>query len=388
MKNSNAGEERRPEISIIMPVYNGERYLREAVESVIAQGFTEWELILVNDCSTDGTPAVMEEYLSRDDRIRVIRNETNQKLPRSLNIGFAQAKGRYFTWSSDDNRYMPQALEKMYQYLELHQDTGLVFANMDYIDETGKKTGSVSRNAEEIWSSNCVGACFLYRREVAETVGGYDADLFLVEDYDYWLRIAKCYPIAHLPQCLYEYRNHGTSLTQTRADKIESQLYRLRCRELDVLLSRAGEKDKETLFIGMWRQDERRKEWLENKFFGEKGLPQSLRWIERKKTIDKNKKIILFGAGVFGKKALGYFGEERVDFYADNNTKMVGSLVNGKEVISFEQMKEIGDIYQIVISVDAGKIPALAGQLEGNGMTDYGIYLENINYHTMEEDQQ
>lgn len=377
----------RPEISIVMPVYNGERYLREAVESIIAQDFEEWELILVNDCSTDGTSAVMEEYQSRDGRIRVIHNETNQKLPRSLNIGFTQARGNYFTWTSDDNRYKPQALEKMYQYLELHQDTGLVFADMDYIDETGAKTGAVSRNAEEIWSSNCVGACFLYRREVAETVGGYDADLFLVEDYDYWLRIAKCYPVAHLPQCLYEYRNHGTSLTQTRAEKIERQLYRLRCGELDVLLSHAGECEKESLFIGMWRQDEQRKEWLEKKFFGEKGLPKPLQWIERKRIMDENKKIILFGAGVFGKKALGYFGEERVAYYADNNTEMTGNLVNGIEVLSFSQLKANADKYQIVISVDTGKIPVLAAQLEGNGITGYGIYLENTNYHTTEEGQ-
>lgn len=370
----------RPEISIVMPVYNGERYLREAVESIIAQDFEEWELILVNDCSTDGTSAVMEEYQSRDGRIRVIHNETNQKLPRSLNIGFTQARGNYFTWTSDDNRYKPQALEKMYRYLELHQDTGLVFADMDYIDETGAKTGAVSRNAEEIWSSNCVGACFLYRREVAETVGGYDADLFLVEDYDYWLRIAKCCPVVHLPQCLYEYRNHGTSLTQTRAENIERQLYRLRCRELDVLLSHAGEREKESLFIGMWRQDEQRKDWLEKKFFGEKGLPQSLRWIERKKTMDENKKIILFGAGAFGSKALDYFGEDRVAYYADNNVAMVGSQVNGKEVVSFEQMKEMGDAYQIVISVDARKIPALAAQLEENGMTEYAAYLELVNH--------
>ena len=370
----------RPEISIVMPVYNGERYLREAVESIIAQDFEEWELILVNDCSTDGTPAVMEEYQSRDKRIRVIHNEKNQKLPRSLNIGFAQAKGCYFTWTSDDNRYKPQALGTMYQYLELHQDAGLVFADMDYIDETGAKIGSVSRNAEEIWSSNCVGACFLYRREVAENVGGYVADLFLVEDYDYWLRIAKRFSIAHLPQCLYEYRNHGTSLTQTKAEKIERQLYRLRCRELDVMLSRAGERERESLFIGMWRQDEQRKDWLKGKFFGEKGLPKSLQWIERKKIMDENKKIILFGAGAFGRKALDYFGEERVAYYADNNAAMAGSQVNGKEVISFEQMKEMGDAYQIVISVDARKIPALAAQMEENGMTDYVTYLELVNH--------
>ena len=156
----------RPEISIVMPVYNGERYLREAVESIIAQDFEEWELILVNDCSTDGTPAVMEEYQSRDKRIRVIHNEKNQKLPRSLNIGFAQAKGCYFTWTSDDNRYKPQALGTMYQYLELHQDAGLVFADMDYIDETGATVSAPAFCTDVRWQkmwADMMRICFWWK---------------------------------------------------------------------------------------------------------------------------------------------------------------------------------------------------------------------------------
>lgn len=380
MEDSRARKEDGPEISIVMPVYNGERYLREALDSIIGQIFTEWELLLVNDCSTDATPAIMEEYRAKDGRIRIIHNETNQKLPRSLNIGFNHAEGRYFSWTSDDNRYKPQALFEMFRYMETHEDVGLVFADMDYIDKDGEKTGFISREAEEIWASNCVGACFLYRREAAKIVGGYDADLFLVEDYDYWLRIAKRYPVEHLPRCLYEYRNHGGSLTQTRAEKIERQLYRLRCRELDVLLSRAGEREKEALFIGMWQQNRQSTEWLKKKFFWEKGLPKPLQWIERKKTMDEGKKIILFGAGVFGKKALAYFGEDRVTYYADNNTALAGSLINGKEVLTFSQLKEKKDEYQIVICVDARKIPTLALQLEENGITEYVTYLEMVNH--------
>lgn len=372
--------ERAPAVSIVMPVYNGEKYLREAVDSVLWQTFDDWELILVNDCSTDATPVIMEEYQAKDGRIRVIHNETNQKLPRSLNIGFDHARGRCFTWTSDDNRYKPQALSEMFSYLEGHGDIGLVYADMDYIDETGKRTGSVSREEKEIYSSNCIGACFLYRREVARAVGGYDADFFLVEDYDYWLRIAKRYPIAHLSQCLYEYRNHGRSLTQTKAEKIERQLYRLRCRDLDFLLSRAEEREKESLFIDMWHQDTDKKPDLKEKFFGKKGLPKSLGWIEREEKMDESKKIILFGAGDFGKKALDYFGQDRVAYYADNNPALAGSTINGKEVISFERMKEIQNDYQIVISVDARKIPILAGQLEKNGIAEYTTYLELVNH--------
>ncbi len=134
MNTDKAEKEKAPVVSIVMPVFNGEKYLREAVDSVLRQNFADWKLILVNDCSTDATPVIMEEYQAKDGRIRIIHNETNQKLPRSLNIGFDHARGRYFTWTSDDNRYKPQALSEMFSHLEGNADIGLVYADMDYID--------------------------------------------------------------------------------------------------------------------------------------------------------------------------------------------------------------------------------------------------------------
>lgn len=380
MENDYISQKSRPEISIVMPVYNGETYLREAVESILAQTFTDWELIFVDDCSVDSSPAIMKEYKLKDERIRVIRNETNQKLPRSLNIGFAQARGKYYTWTSDDNRYKPCALEEMRNFFETHGESSFVYADMDFINESGKVTGHLSRSENEIYSCNPVGACFLYRSDAARRVGGYDADMFLVEDYDYWLRFARNYGIDHLAKYLYEYRQHGKSLTQKREREIARQLERLRYRELDFLLANADSCEKEHLFWDMWRQDGSVKEYLKERFFGKKGLPRSLRWIERKRKMDENKKIILFGAGAFGKKALDYFGADRVACYLDNNAAMAGSVVNGKKVISFAQFLKIRDEYQTVISVDARKVPALAAQLEENGVTEYVTYLELVNH--------
>ena len=104
-----------------------------------------------------------------------------------------------------------------------------------------------------------------------------------------------------------------------------------------------------------------------------------MRWIERERKLDKSKKIILFGAGAYGKKALNYFGEDNVICYTDNSTEIVGSMVNGKEVISLNKLKEIWREYQIVISVDGRKTIDLAKQLEENGISDYAIYLEYYN---------
>ncbi len=77
-----------PKVSIVLPTYNGEKYIRESVESIINQSFTDWELIIVDDCSTDHTAMIVDQYASEDFRIKVIHNKKNQKLPQSLNIGF------------------------------------------------------------------------------------------------------------------------------------------------------------------------------------------------------------------------------------------------------------------------------------------------------------
>ncbi len=377
-----AGKEKwnHPLVSIVMPVYNGEKYLRESIDSVTGQSFSDWELILVDDCSTDDTAVIMDACQKQDGRIQVIHNEINLKLPGSLNIGFARARGKYFTWTSDDNRYLPGALCEMVEYLETDREAGLVYADMDYIDENGEKTGSVSREVKELYGNDCVGACFLYRREAAEAIGEYDTGMFLVEDYDYWLRIAKCYPIGHLPRQLYQYRNHGESLTQTKAEKIERQLYRLRCRELEFLLSRAEGQERESLYLEMCWQEPGKKEILQKKFFGGRGLPKALRWTERENRMDESKKIILFGAGVFGRKALDYFGSDKIAYFADNNAEIVGTQVCGKEVISFERMKVMQEDYQIVVSVDARKLPVLTAQLEENNVTGYEVYLELVHH--------
>lgn len=358
-------------ISIVLPTYNGEKYLRKSIESVLNQTYQNWELILVNDCSTDDSPAIMQKYENKDPRIKVINNIENQKLPKSLNIGFAVATGDYFTWTSDDNRYKPQALEQMMNFLEDKPKAGLVYADMDFIDEAGNKTGEVSLDVENMYYNNCIGACFLYRADVAKDVGGYNPDWFLVEDYEYWLRIAEKYGVFHLPLNLYEYRFHSASLTEKRARQISEQLNKLRTEKLDLILERIQENQKAGLFVDMCTRDRELFPLLKSKFYGKKAFPDDLRWLERERTLQPNKQIILFGSGKNGKKALSYIGNDKVAFFADNNQNSVGKKMEGKEVISFERLKQIYKDYQIVISVDAKAAISIANQLESAGIREY-----------------
>jgi glycosyltransferase involved in cell wall biosynthesis len=208
----------QPVVSIILPTYNGARYLREAVESCLAQTYSNWELIVVDDCSHDATPQIVAEYVAREPRIRSIRHETNKKLPRALNTGHAAAKGSYLTWTSDDNRYLPRALEEMTQFLEEHPAVGLVYADCVLIDAAGRYLRDYpAQPASKLAYMNPLGPCFLYRRSVYERVGGYDTEVFLAEDYEYWLRVSRHFELAPLHKILYEYRWHSDSLTTTAA---------------------------------------------------------------------------------------------------------------------------------------------------------------------------
>lgn len=205
-----------PLVSIVLPTYNGSRYLREAIDSCLAQTYSHWELILVDDCSSDATPQIIAEYVARDPRIRSLHHPTNRKLPAALNTGHAAARGHYLTWTSDDNRFLSRALEEMVGFLEQHPPIGMVYADCVVIDEQGRYVSPYpAQPASSLAYQNTLGPCFLYRRSVYQAIGEYDRDLFLAEDYDYWLRVYRQFEMAPLPMVLYEYRMHGHSLTST-----------------------------------------------------------------------------------------------------------------------------------------------------------------------------
>jgi glycosyltransferase involved in cell wall biosynthesis len=207
--------EDQPLISIVLPTYNGSRYLREAIDSCLAQTYQNWELIVVDDCSTDSTPEIITEYTGRDRRIRSIRHEVNKKLPQALNTGHAAARGKYLTWTSDDNRYLPKALEEMARFLDEHSSVALVYTDCVLIDAHGQYLRDFPSQPPSRLAYIDTLACFLYRRSMYEALGGYDADLFLAEDYEYWLRAYRQFEFAQLHQVLYQYRWHNESLTKS-----------------------------------------------------------------------------------------------------------------------------------------------------------------------------
>lgn len=215
-----------PLVSIILPVYNGEKFLAESIESCLNQSYQNIELIIVYDSSTDNTLEIATYYATQDNRITIINNVEKKNLPAGLNIGHKEAKGDFITWTSDDNVYELNAIEVMSKKL-LEKNVDVVYSDMVIIDHNGKKVRDfVFLDFENIIFRNYIGNCFLYKKEVFERNNGYNENCFLVEDYDFWLRAIIHSRFYQLRKKLYRYRKHDSSLThQIAVDNEKKQIF-------------------------------------------------------------------------------------------------------------------------------------------------------------------
>ncbi|MGP1471077.1 MAG: glycosyltransferase [Schwartzia sp. (in: firmicutes)] len=367
-------EREKPIVSVVLPSYNGARYIEESIDSVLRQTFSNWELILVNDGSTDRTRDIMEAYAAKDGRIRVIHNDPNQRLPRSLNIGFRQARGKYLTWTSDDNRYLPRAIKVMVQALDADPAAPMVSAEMECIDESGAVTGGYPVYEDHlIWAEDLVGACFMYRREALAKVGEYDPAKVYVEDYDYWLRLRVAMgEIKRVPEMLYQYRRHGASLTATKAKAIRRQNARLHLAYQKEILQAYNEEPDMLCAIyydfvmgGMEDSD-----------FATT-LYQRLPEVHgERKMMDKNRPMMVFGAGEFGEKMVELFGD-RVIGFIDNSPQKIGQKKDNREIISFsEYCRRYGQNEDtlLVLAIGGRHLYHVIQQVKKQGVRDFFTY--------------
>ena len=209
-----------PLISVVLPTYNQLKYLPVAIESILNQTLQDFELIIVNDGSTDGS----REYLeSLDDPRIVVVHQDNRKLPAALNSGFARARGELLTWTSSDNFCAPIFLEALSQALSAHPEAGFAYSAFAWIDENSRIT-SIHRDQNLNWhnliGSNPGNASFMYRRECQTTLGDYDTTLEGAEDWDMWLRLVERYQVVYVPEVLYYFRTHPESMTSTKRERI------------------------------------------------------------------------------------------------------------------------------------------------------------------------
>lgn len=359
-----------PKVSIVLPTYNGKRYLRESIDSILNQTYTEWELIIVDDCSTDGTSVIVDEYAKLDNRIYVVHNKENKKLPASLNIGFSLAKGQYLTWTSDDNLFEKNALEVMAVYLDRHEDVFMVRGSMQYIDEKEAVIGqSAQYNDEKMYSGNCVGACFMYRKEVHDVVGDYDEESFCVEDYDYWLRVLGYFRrIVPIEKTLYKYRRHGESLSEVRKEQVRDQLARLRVRYLPEIFEKLEKYPEELyrIYFEMRRSKYITKQMTERFISVFPALRGEVLFI-------KDENYIIFGAGKYGEKAVERLGCQ-ASFFTDSDLHKAGNIKCGLKILSFPEAVKLKENYRFLIAAAGLKSYEMMVQLQEAGVMEYSLF--------------
>jgi len=202
-----------------MSVYNGRRYLREAIESVLRQTFGDFEFLILDDGSSDGSQDIILSY--RDPRIRLVANTTNIGLTKSLNRGLARALAPLIARQDADDVSYPNRLEKQVEIMDRHPDVVLVGAQARTIDSGGspvrgtpwpRAVTDLGMRWQLIFESPFVHTSVMFRREVVwGELGGYDEEFVTSQDYELWSRVARRYRIGNLPDCLVDFRVHPES---------------------------------------------------------------------------------------------------------------------------------------------------------------------------------
>jgi len=200
-----------PKVSVIMPVYNGEQYLRDAIESVLNQTFTNFEFIIINDGSTDNTNSIINSY--KDSRIVIIKNDKNIGQCDSCAKAFLAARGEYIARQDADDISLPERLSKEAAFLDNSPETGLVGSFFLNIDQDGRKLFIITFpcSDEEIRKEFLARYAFchpsvMFRRRCLERVEGYRKELEYAEDYDFIIRISETSKLANIPEVLCLYR--------------------------------------------------------------------------------------------------------------------------------------------------------------------------------------
>lgn len=239
-------------VSVLMGVYNGECYLREAIDSILSQTYRNFEFLIVNDGSTDGTDEILRSY--HDPRIRVINNDRNIGLARSLNKGLALARGAYVARQDADDISRPDRLDKQLNFMQGNKNIAVLGTQVDYIDcharplrvfATNYPVSPLAAKYSLMFDAPVGHPTVLFRKDIVwNKFGGYDPTYAISEDTELWCRLGKEYSIQNLPDVLVTMRLHPLSATRDRRNpRRVNHLNLWRKRRPEVMKETIGESD-------------------------------------------------------------------------------------------------------------------------------------------------
>lgn len=212
-----------PPVSWVMPAYNAERWLSAALDSILCQTMPDFEVVVIDDASSDGTWSVLQDYATRDDRIKPFQNERNLHVAGTLNRAIGLATGHYLARLDADDVALPDRLERQFRFMEANPSVVVCGAAMDVCDEDLNvltqrfyyQTDEAIRAKLFRFSPFCHPGVMM-RTEAVRRVGGY-ADLSPAEDYDLFLRLGKVGSFANLPDVLTRYRSSAQGISRSQA---------------------------------------------------------------------------------------------------------------------------------------------------------------------------
>ncbi|MDN5940322.1 MAG: glycosyltransferase [Nitrospira sp.] len=227
-----------PRVSCILAVWNGAAYLADALRSILSQTFRDFELITVDDGSTDGTLSILERFQREDGRIRLFR-QAHSGLVAALNRGVALALGEYFARMGADDISMPERFEVQVNYLDRHHDVGICGV---WVETFGDGRGEIIRypcddgtiRSRLLFESALAHPSVMLRRNVLERHGlGYDVTALHAEDYDLWVRAARHTRFANIPSVLLHYRIHPQQVGRRHEEAADGSVRRIRSAQLN-----------------------------------------------------------------------------------------------------------------------------------------------------------
>lgn len=223
-------------ISIVVPVYNAERFVRETMDSVLAQTYPHWELLLVEDGSSDGTVAAIEDYIEerKETRIRLIRQPSNMGAAQARNRGVREARGRYIAYLDADDLWMPEKLKKQLHFMR-ERDAAFTFTGYEFADERGVGTGKVVRVPESLSYRQALSNTTIFTTTVMFDRTKIEEELLQMpdirsEDTALWWKVLRYgYTAYGLDENLAKYRRAGKSLSSNKLEALRRiwNLYRI-----------------------------------------------------------------------------------------------------------------------------------------------------------------
>ena len=218
MKNS-------PLISVVMPVFNSERYLAQAIESILDQTFSDFEFLIFDDGSTDGSAEIIESYAVKDPRILAKFSPMNMGYVTHLNDGIVLARGSYLARMDSDDVALPRRLEVQKEFLDRHPGIGVVGSSSIRMDEDGRELGLSKRHAapsylfwQSFFTNPMAHPTVMYRKTIFDSVEGYRESKIPAEDYDLWTRVLASWHLANVEEPLLKYREHNNSVSVLRRE--------------------------------------------------------------------------------------------------------------------------------------------------------------------------